>query len=68
MIYVYCIKCSEDLRPLTLDLRPLTSHRRSSRNNVATAGYMVATQRLGKVLLTYMNIYQNCYCSSCHHR
>ncbi len=42
--------------------------RRSARNDDATAFSMIAIQRLGATLLTYMNIHRDSNHSGCHHR
>ena len=41
--------------------------RRTPCNDDATAGGMVAAQRLGMILFTYMNIYRDSHHSGCQH-
>ena len=41
--------------------------RRAARNDDATTGGLIATQRLGMILLTYMNKYRDSHHSSCQH-
>ena len=42
--------------------------RRVARNDDATTGGLIAAQRLGMILLTYMNKYRDSHHSSCQHR
>ena len=44
-----------------------SDRRRPPRNNDTTAGGMAATQRLGVVFLTYMNIYRDSNQSGCQY-
>ena len=45
-----------------------SDRRRSPGNDGATAGSITAAQRLGKIFLTYMDIYRDSHHNGCQHR